>query len=133
MLLEAFGAMLLTFLYLTQTEEKTKLSSDPTITTMIISATYTCVTTFSIASGVTSGSPFNPAIAFGEFWAILFGGDFSDGSRSNLWVAFFFSFAGSLAAVFLFEFVYKKAIASIQESGQHSDTDNDEQQLLGHA
>ena len=43
MLAETIGSMLITFLYLTQTEEKTKMSSDPAITTLIISATYAAV------------------------------------------------------------------------------------------
>ena len=43
MMMETIGSMLITFLYLTQTEEKTKMSSDPAITTLIISATYTAV------------------------------------------------------------------------------------------
>ena len=37
---EAIGAFFVTFLYLTQTEEKTKLSSDPAITTLIIASAY---------------------------------------------------------------------------------------------
>ena len=118
MVFELLGSMLLTFLYLTQTEEKTKLSGDPAITTMIISATYTCLTYYSIAFGVVSGSPFNPAIALGEFWAVLFGGNYDSNLSLNMWVCLFFSYGGALIAVLLFEFVYKRAIDSVQEVEQ---------------
>ena len=37
---EALGSFFLAFLYLTQTEEQTKLSKDPAITTLIIAASY---------------------------------------------------------------------------------------------
>jgi len=43
---EIIGTMIITFLYLTQTEEKTKMSSDPAITTLIIAATYVAVVAF---------------------------------------------------------------------------------------
>ena len=72
---EMIGAMILTFLYLTQTEEKTKMSGDPAITTLIIAATYCAVIGFSESNGVISGSPFNPASALGLFFSILFQGD----------------------------------------------------------
>ena len=73
-LLEILGAMIITFLYLTQTEEHTKMSPDPAITTLIIAATYTAVVGISEspAISVTSGSPFNPAAAAGIGAAITF-------------------------------------------------------------
>ena len=37
---ESLGSFFLVFLYLTQTEESTKLSKDPAITTLIIAASY---------------------------------------------------------------------------------------------
>lgn len=40
MVSESIGAFFLAFLYLTQTEEKTKLSKDPAITALIIAASY---------------------------------------------------------------------------------------------
>ena len=40
MCLETLGTFVLVFLYLSQTEEKTKLSNDPAITTAIIAASY---------------------------------------------------------------------------------------------
>ena len=115
--------MLLTFLYLTQTEEKTKLSGDPAITTMIISATYTCLTFMSFTSGVVTGTPYNPAIAMGEFWSVLFNGYYGDVDGQNTWICLFFAFGGALLAVLLFELVYKKAIDSVQEVEQ---VDSDE-------
>lgn len=61
---EAIGSFFLAFLYLTQTENKTKLSNDPAITTLIIAAAY-------ISSLLMVSSPaiylacLNPAVAFG--------------------------------------------------------------------
>ena len=75
MFMEVIGSMIITFLYLTQTEEKTKMSGDPAITTLIIAATYCAVIGFSESNGVISGSPFNPASALGLFFSILFQGD----------------------------------------------------------
>ena len=40
MVAEAVGAFFLAFLYLTQTEDKTKLSKDPAISAIIIAAAY---------------------------------------------------------------------------------------------
>ncbi len=37
---EVIGAFFVSFLYLTQTENKTKISNDPAITTLIIAASY---------------------------------------------------------------------------------------------
>ena len=100
--------MIITFLYLTQTEEKTKMSSDPAITTLIISATYVAVVCFTEANGVMTSSPFNPAASLGLTFAILFGGEIKQ--TEHIWVFLIFSYAGSLLAVLLFEYVYKKAM-----------------------
>ena len=74
MFVEVIGTMLITFLYLTQTEEKTKMSSDPAITTLIISATYVAVVAYGETSAVVTGSPYNPAAAFGLFMGMAFDG-----------------------------------------------------------
>ena len=138
---ECLGSMLLTFLYLTQTEEKTKLSGDPAITTIIIAATYTLVVTMSYSPtycGVTNqlsvvtSSPFNPALAFGQALAFVFSGrygDYKDNFKPNMWVCFLFSYAGSLVAVVLFEFVYKRSLNAIEEA-KEEDSDREEEQLL---
>jgi len=76
MVQEVVGSCLLVFLYLTQTEEKTKLSEgDPAITTLIISAAYYAALGYATTVLTVTGSPLNPAAALGLFWAILFGGD----------------------------------------------------------
>ena len=108
MFLEMIGAMLITFLYLTQTEKDTKMSEDPAITTLIIAATYVAVVGYGEASGVVTGSPYNPAAAIGLFWAILFQSDID--ATKHIWVFFIFSYLGSMLAVLLFECVYKKAM-----------------------
>lgn len=126
------GAMLITFLYLTQTEKDTKMSEDPAITTLIIAATYVAVVGYSEFSGVMTGSPFNPAAALGLFWAILFQSNIDE--TKHIWVFFLFSYMGSLLAVLLFECVYKKAMrASNQthESDASSDDDGHRQENQG--
>ena len=71
--MEIIGSMLLVFLYLTQTEEKTKLSEgDPAITTLIIAASYFAVIFYADSVDTLTSSPFNPASSLGLFWAILF-------------------------------------------------------------
>ena len=119
--------MLITFLYLTQTEEKTKMSGDPAITTLIIAATYTAVVIFSETSGVMSGSPYNPASALGLATAILLKGDV--GNTSNTWLFLIFSYIGSGLAVFLFEFVYKKAMTNVEEAND-DDEENEQHDAL---
>lgn len=108
MFLEMIGTMLITFLYLTQTEKDTKMSDDPAITTLIIAATYVAVVGYGESSGVVTGSPYNPASAMGLFWAILFQSDIDD--TKHIWVFFIFAYLGSMLAVLLFECVYKKAM-----------------------
>jgi glycerol uptake facilitator-like aquaporin len=130
MVFETMGALLLTFLYLTQTEEKTKLSGDPAITTLIISATYTTLLAYSVGSRVISGSPFNPAISMGEFWAVLFGGAYERGNGLNLWVTMIFPYAGAILAVILFEFGYKNAMNSVEEAEQVTSEDEDAEDKL---
>ena len=107
------GAALLVFLYLSQTEEKTKLSNDPAITTMIISASYYAALYLGYSYEVSSVSPLNPAIAIGLITFQTFGGEFSD--QHFTWIFFTFAFVGALIAVFLFEFVYKKSFEVVEE------------------
>ena len=129
MIFEFIGAMLLTFLYLTQTEEKTKLSGDPAITTMIIATTYTACVGYSAGSGVITASPFNPAIALGEFFSVAFSGRFNKDYKYNMWICFVFSYAGALFAVLLFELVYKTTLNAIDRAAE-TDSDKEEEQLL---
>lgn len=134
MVQEMIGAMLITFLYLTQTEKDTKMSEDPAITTLIIAATYVAVVGFSEAGsisigdltiGVMSGSPFNPAAALGLFWAILFQGNINE--TKHIWVFFIFSYVGSLLAVVLFECVYKKAMSASNRARNNSCSSEDDE------
>jgi len=51
------------------------MSGDPAITTLIITATYVAVIQSGEASGAVSGSPYNPASAFGLMMGMLLKGD----------------------------------------------------------
>ena len=63
-LAETIGSFFLAFLYLTQTENKTKISNDPAITTLIIASSY--LAAMLMVSGPDAYlTPLNPAVAFG--------------------------------------------------------------------
>lgn len=125
------GASLLVFLYLTQTEEKTKLSEgDPAITTLIISAAYYAVLGYATSVDTVTGSPLNPAASLGLFWAITFDGDV--GKTDGIYIFFIFAYLGGLLAVVLFEFVYKKAMTIVQEEEGDEEPIQEEEQLIAH-
>lgn len=64
---EALGAFFVTFLYLTQTEDKTKLSADPAITTLIMAASY--MAAMLMVQGPDDFlTPLNPAVAVGTMF-----------------------------------------------------------------
>lgn len=126
MFVEMIGSMLITFLYLTQTEEKTKMSGDPAITTLIIGATYTAVVGYGMASGVISGSPYNPATAMGLMWAIMFKKNIA--AAKGIWIFLFFSYLGAALAVLIFEFIYKRAMTVVEHAGE----DEDEERVAEH-
>jgi glycerol uptake facilitator-like aquaporin len=98
---------------LTQTENKTKLSKDPAITTLIIAASY-------IASLLMISAPndylacLNPAIAVGASFAQLYNGN--PHAISTIWIYGLIPFGGGLAAVFFFEIIYKNVAQTIKES-----------------
>merc|ERR1712167_167881 len=118
------GSLVLVFMYLTQTDKKTKLAKDPAITALVISASWICGMFIagrggagSMTTDVTVGntrtvthtatgtmSPINPAIVIGSLSsATLHGGYFYCWS----WILFTFPFAGSIVGVLAFEFLHK--------------------------
>ena len=101
------------------------MSSDPAITTLIISATYVAVVSFGEGSGVITGSPYNPAAAFGIFMGMLFDGEIDN--VPGVWIFLFFAYAGSLLAILLFEFVYKKAMSVVEERDNNSAASDDDE------
>lgn len=114
MISEAVGAFFLAFLYLTQTEEKTKLSSDPAITALIIAAAY-------VAALLMSSPPdqvmacLNPAIGISTTIVMAFGGDGAQGV-TWIWLYAGFPLIGGLVSVIFHEFVYKKVVETIEEA-----------------
>jgi glycerol uptake facilitator-like aquaporin len=99
------------------------MSGDPAITTLIISATYVAVVAFTESGIVMTGSPFNPAAALGLTVSILFQSDLL--KTRHVWVFLIFSYIGSMLAVVLFEFVYKRAMIAVDEV---QDDDEEERQ-----
>ena len=98
---------------MTQTEEKTKLSDDNAITTLIISAAYYVAVMWSSSYGnVQIFNPVNPAIAVGVSFGMLFApGNLAHGA----WLFWLIPLGGSLLSVLLFEAVFKKAADAVQE------------------
>ncbi|CDW80400.1 probable aquaporin pip2-5-like [Stylonychia lemnae] len=110
---EILGSFFLAFLYLTQTEEKTKLSKDPAITTLIIAAAY--LGALLMASGPQDYlACLNPAVAFGTSFQQLYTGSADGWSVSYVYLPS--PFIGGLIAVIFFEFVYKKVFETIQST-----------------
>ena len=129
---EAIGAFFLTFLYLTQTEEKTKLSKDPAITTLIMASAY-LASMFLVSGPDDAMTPLNPALGLG----VMFQQAFHNASNGFefIYVYIPFPFAGAGLAVVFHEFVYKRVSQTIQESEEvdHVLDKNDDEDVLGHA
>jgi glycerol uptake facilitator-like aquaporin len=101
------------FLYLTQTEAKTKLSKDPAITTLIIASAY--VGAIMMVSGPGDYlACLNPAIAVGASFQQLYSGSADGWERAYVFIPI--PLVGGLLAVFFHEFVYKKVQETIQET-----------------
>ena len=114
---EAIGAFFVTFLYLTQTEDKTKLSNDPAITTLIIAAAY--MAAMLMVSGPDDTiTPLNPAVALGTMFQQAYHGD--AGAFKRIYIYLPFPVGGGLLAVLFHELVYKRVSETIKES---EDTD----------
>lgn len=126
MILETLGACVLVFLYLSQTEEKTKLSSDPAITTAIISASYLLALMIGYSYEVVckfSLSPLNPAIALGQMSMQTFDGDMTDTHWQFVYLVF--PWAGALLAVLLYECIFKKANLAVQREEHDEEAHED--------
>ena len=112
--IQALATAILVFLYLTQTEEKTKLSDDNAITTLIISAAYYVAYAWSSSFYVVqTANPLNPAIAMGDGLGMLFHGAFS--WDTWIWLFYVVPLGGSIIAVILFEYVFKPAQETVEE------------------
>lgn len=108
MIAEVLGSFVLVLMYLTQTEERYKLSSDAAITLMMISASYTIGMALEAANGVNwTQSPLNPAIALAEITFATFDGNAS--AMNYAWIYFTFSWGGSALAVLMYECGFKRA------------------------
>jgi glycerol uptake facilitator-like aquaporin len=107
---EGLGSFFLAFLYLTQTEEKTKLSHDPAITTMIIAASYLAALLM-VSAPENYLACLNPAVAFGACFEQIYAGNLDGWKRFYVYLPV--PFAGALGAVFFHEFIYKKVSETI--------------------
>lgn len=107
---EALGTFFLTFLYLTQTEEQTKLSKDPAITTLIIASSYLAALLFTSPPDLAL-SCLNPAIGVATTIVMTFKNN-TDGIE-YIWIYGLFPFVGSITAVIFHELVFKKVQTAI--------------------
>ncbi len=104
------------FLYLTQTEEKTKFSKDPAIAAFVIACAYVAARAMTTGPN-NGGSPLNPSIGVATNIVMSFkaGGD----SLKWIWIYGLFPFAGAVLALVFHELVYKKTHDVIQEEEEH--------------
>lgn len=119
------------FLYLTQTENKTKISNDPAITTLIIAASY--MAAMLMVSGPSAYlTPLNPAVAFGAIIQQVFHGN-TQGLKT-IYIFLPFPLVGGAIAVFFHEFIYKKVQENIMEAEEHDNSTiakNDHEEVIG--
>ena len=129
---EILGSTILVFLYLTQTEQKYELTTDPAIKMLIVSGAY-C---FSIFVGADTNkmslSPVNPAIASGLIAADIFYGNWKS---EFAWPYVVFPYAGSIIGVVVYEFLYKKAVDAVDmnENASLSSGDEEGNETFGYA
>lgn len=74
---EFIGSVILVFMYLTQTEKKTKLAKDPAITAMIIAGSW--IVAMSIGKYFGGPTPVNPALAIGSISSLTLKGQYDWG------------------------------------------------------
>ena len=110
---EVIGAFFVTFLYLTQTEDKTKLSNDPAITTLIIASAYLGAMLM-VCGPDDYITPLNPALALGTMFQQFLFSEISVFSRVYVYLPF--PVLGGLLAVAFHELVYKVVTQSHMES-----------------
>ena len=122
MVAETLGTVLLTFLYLIQTEPKTRLSQDPAICTFIIAATYLAAILMVGAPDNSKHGVLNPAIGTCTSFVMVFQGGNSAGIK-YFWIYLAFPFLGSFLGVLFHEMIYKKVQDNIEETEHHDDGD----------
>jgi len=127
---EAIGAFFVTFLYLTQTEERTKLKGDPAITTLIIASAYMGAMLM-VCGPDNYITPLNPAVALGTMFQQAYHGETAAFERIYVYLPF--PLGGALLALLFHELVYKRVSETIRES---EDVDqvldkNDDEDVLG--
>ena len=108
-------------MYLTQTEEKTKLSKDPAITTLIIAASYLAALLMTSPPD-SSFSCLNPAIGVSSTIVMTFDNIQGASGIEWIWIYALFPFVGGICAVIFHELIFKKVQSAIVEQ-EEEDTD----------
>lgn len=120
---EMLGAFFLCFMYLTQTEERTKFSKDPSITSLIISCAYVAARIMTGHPNVSSASCLNPAIGLGTNIVMAL-----DPHSIGLEYAYIYAvmpLVGAVIAVLFHEFVYKATQDIIYKQIEEEDEKED--------
>mmetsp|Transcript_7489 Transcript_7489/g.7026 ORF Transcript_7489/g.7026 Transcript_7489/m.7026 type:complete len:232 (+) Transcript_7489:47-742(+) len=99
---EIFASFLFIFMFLIQTEEKTRFSQDKAIWSFIVAATYgTCLAFNENVSG-----SLNPAFGLAVHLTMLM--DHGHHFLKYSWIFIVFPFVGGIVALIVHEFIYKK-------------------------
>lgn len=122
---ETLGSFFLVFLYLTQTEENTKLSKDPAITTLIIAASYLAALLMTSPPDV-AFSCLNPAIGISTTLVMTFDGENKANGIQWIWVYALFPLVGGVIAVIFHEFIYRKVTTAIVEIEEQQEAEEGE-------
>ena len=104
--------MLLSFMYLSQTDWRYELAKEPAIKFLLVSAAYVTAIFMAADGQGASYSPINPAIASNLIIVQLIAGSFS---ANFAWLYYIFPFCGALLGLIVFEFVYKRSMDKVQE------------------
>jgi glycerol uptake facilitator-like aquaporin len=116
---EILGSFLFTFFFLTQTEEKTKISQEKAINVFVIAASY--VGARSMLNGranILSGPVLNPAISLGTNLTMLFATGFY---FEYVWLYLLMPMAGAVLSVIFYEFIFKKTQEVIYDEYEEGD------------
>jgi glycerol uptake facilitator-like aquaporin len=103
---EITGTFVLTFMYLSQTEEQTKVTKDPALSTLIIAGAYTGSILMVSPPNSSGFAVLNPAIGIASPLVSLVQGDFDP--IKWFWIYLAMPFAGSILALIFHELIYKK-------------------------
>jgi glycerol uptake facilitator-like aquaporin len=116
---EVLGSFLFTFFFLTQTEEKTKISQEKAINVFVIAASYIGARAMlNGRSNILSGPVLNPAIGLGTNLTMLLATGFY---FEYVWIYLLMPMGGAVLSVIFYEFIFKKTQEVIYDEYEEGD------------